>query len=245
MYSYGSLFAQTVQEQNELFKRLRQKNSIDGRRTSIICLTRSGAPTPSLVLLGGSTLRIVPCDTGAEEPLSQESAYRLWQMHDASRRKDTMLFVCSDESDVAAHSVARGFLRAHWPAPTACKDNPTLNKSILQMMCDIRYLDQWGMWPPDETVKKAPLEPDGLRLILSGPGAWWRIFLMEKGREQGVFKYMIRTHTPDVVDISDSNTHCGTKHSVSEFGDSLHAIVVPQAPLRTCSSTSSLEDKYR
>ena len=60
MYSYGSLFAQTVQEQNELFKRLRQKNSIDGRRTSIICLTRSGAPTPSLVLPGGSTLRIVP-----------------------------------------------------------------------------------------------------------------------------------------------------------------------------------------
>ena len=55
----------------------------------------------------------------------------------------------------------------------------------------------------------------------------------------------VDSYTPDVVDISDSNTHCGTKHSVSEFGDSLHAIVVPQAPLRTCSSTSSLEDKYR
>ena len=147
-----------------------------------------------------------------------------------------MLFVCSDESELTANSVARSFLQTHFPTPVIDEDVCQVDKAVVQMMCDVRYLGQRGLWPPEDAVKKAPLTPDGLRMILAGPRAWWRIFLVAQGSGEGTFKYMIRTRAADVVDISDSNTHCGTRHSVAEFGDTLHAIVVPQAsPMWACS----------
>lgn len=235
MYSYGSLFAQTVQAQNTLLEGLARKGCIDGRRASILCLAREGEPEPQLFIPEGSTLNVVSCGSGPMTPLSKEQAFQIWRAYDAAQQKGNMLFVCSNESELTANSVARSFFKTHFSTPVIYDDICQVDKAIMQMMCDVRYLDQRGLWPPEDAVKKVPLTPDGLRMILAGPGAWWRIFLVEEESEKGIFKYMIRTRAADVVDISDSNTHCGTRHSITEFGDTLHAIVVPQVPIRACS----------
>lgn len=238
MRVYRRMFAQTVQSQNAFLEKLCRKNCIDGRRATILCLAGLGKPKPQLFIPEGSTVNILPCGLDSTTPLGKEQAFRIWQAYDAAQQKDDMLFVCSDESELVANSVARSFLhvQALLCTPVIYKDVWLVDKSIMQMMCDVRHLDQCGLWPPEDAVRKAPLTPDGLRMILAGPRAWWRIFLMEQGSGEGTFKYMIRTRAADVVDISDSNTHCGIRHSVAEFGDTLHAIVVPQAtPMRACS----------
>lgn len=175
------------------------------------------------------------CGLEGMTPLSKEQAFQIWQAYDGAQQKGNMLFVCSDESELTANSVARSFLQTHFTTPVIYEDVCQVDKAMVQMMCDVRYLDQRGLWPPEDAVKRTPLTPDGLRMILAGPRAWWRIFLVEQGSGEGTFKYMIRTRAADVVDISDSNTHCGTRHPIAEFGEALHAIVVPQTPIRACS----------